>query len=101
MKIKFLMTGFLALASLVAFAQNREVSNAQDNYNNYDVAKNVAALSAKATSSLNDAKTSIDKAADNPKTANLPLTFALKGAIYSALALRDTVAATSAPLLAT
>jgi tetratricopeptide (TPR) repeat protein len=86
-------------------AQNRELNNAKESYENYDVAKtaptSAPALVAKATSSLNDAKTSIDKASTNEKTANLPLTFALKGAIYSALASRDTVPATSAPLLAT
>ncbi len=105
MKIKFLITGLLGLASLAAFDQKGELNNAQEYYNNYDVAKNAPtsapALVAKATTSLNDAKTSIDKASANPKTAELPLTFALKGAIYSALASRDTVAATSAPLLAT
>ena len=43
-----------------------------------------------------DAKTSIDKASTNDKTsANLPLTFALKGVIYASLTLQaDTVPAT-------
>ena len=44
-----------------------------------------------------DAKASIDKASVNEKTANLPLTFALKGAIYASLAQADSVPATALP----
>jgi len=108
MKIKLLMIGLLGLISATAFAQKKELSNAQDEYNNYTVSNSTASasklssvLAAKAATSLNNAKTSIDKAAVNDKTAALPLTFALKGAIYAALAVQDSVPATSAPLLAT
>lgn len=97
------MAGLLGLISATAFAQKGELNNAQHSYDQYDVSKGskVAILATKATTSLNDAKTSIDKAAANEKTASLPLTFALKGAIYSALANQDSIPATSAPLLAT
>jgi len=103
MKIKLLMIGFLSLISATTFAQKGELNNAKDNYNTYLPlsGQKAAIIATKANASLNDAKTAIDKASANEKTAALPLTFALKGAIYSALAVRDTVPATSAPLMAT
>ena len=106
MKIKLLMIGLLGLISATTFAQKGELKNAQASYENYVVAnaasgKLSAALASKATAAISDAKTSIDKAAANEKTANLPQTFALKGAIYGALAVADTIPATSAPLFAT
>jgi len=107
MKIKLLMAGLLGLISATTFAQKGELKNAQESYDNYTVESNSAAaklspaIMTKATTDINDAKTAIDKAAANEKTSALPLTFALKGAIYGALAARDTVPATSAPLLAT
>jgi Flp pilus assembly protein TadD len=105
MKIKLLMAGLLGLVSAATFAQKGELNNAQSSYDDYVVSsangQKVPVLMAKANSSLDNAKTSIDKASTNEKTANLPLTFALKGAIYSALAVRDTVPATSDPLFST
>jgi hypothetical protein len=103
MKIKLLMIGLLGLISATTFAQKGELKDAQTNYDNYTVSEGskVPLLVTKGKASLNDAKTSIDKAAVNDKTAALPLTFALKGAIYAALAVQDSVPATSAPLLAT
>jgi len=103
MKIKLLMAGLLGLVSATTFAQKKELSNAQDSYAAYGVSKGqkVAVIAAKATASLNDAKTAIDKAAANDKTATLPLTYALKGAIYSALAVQDSIPTTSAVSLAT
>ncbi|WP_428331352.1 tetratricopeptide repeat protein [Mucilaginibacter sp.] len=103
MKIKILMTCLLGLASATAFAQKGELKNAQEGYDSYESLRGqkAAALAAKAKSSIADAKTSIDKAAVNEKTATLPQTYALKGAIYSALAVDDTVATTSEPLFAT
>lgn len=97
MKIKFLITGFFGLLSVAAFAQKSEVNNAKDSYGSYDVAKSNKLTMPQAMKSLADAKTSIDKASVNEKTAGWPLTFALKGAIYSALASQDTVPATSLP----
>jgi hypothetical protein len=97
MKIKLLMTGLLGLVSAAAFAQKGELSNAKDQYGNYDVARLNKVTMSTAAKDLSDAKTSIDKASVNEKTANLPATFAVKGAIYSALTLQDTVPATSLP----
>ena len=107
MKIKLLMIGLLGLVFATAFAQKGELNNAQTEYDSYIVSNSGPAalkspiLVAKAVSSIGNAKTSIDKAAANEKTANLPQTSALKGAIYASLALRDTIPATSAPLVAT
>jgi hypothetical protein len=101
MKIKLLMIGLLGLISATTFAQKRELRDAQDSYDQYDVAKGQKILAAKANSSLADAKTAIDKAANDDKTATLAQTYALKGAIYGALASQDTIAATAEPLVIT
>jgi hypothetical protein len=103
MKIKLLMAGFLSLVSATTFAQTKELTSAQTNYEKYTSLRTqkTGPFAATAKTSITDAKTSIDKASVNEKTSVLPLTFALKGAIYSALAVDDTVATTSAPLFAT
>jgi hypothetical protein len=104
MKIKLLMTGLLGLVSATTFAQKSELSNAQSSLTTYQVSstqKGLAVMVTKANSSLQDAKTSIDKASTNEKTAALPLTFALKASIYAELAFRDSVLSTSAPLFVT
>jgi hypothetical protein len=101
MKIKFLMIGLLGLISARALAQKGVLKDAQDSYDQFDVAKGQKLLAAKANASLADAKTSIDKASANEKTAALPQTYALKGAIYAYMASQDSVPATAAPLLAT
>jgi hypothetical protein len=101
MKIKFLMIGLLGLVSATAFAQKGALKDADQSYTNYTVESGQKLLAAKATTDLNDAKTAIDKAAANDKTATLAQTYALKGAIYASLATTDTVATTAAPLLST
>jgi len=103
MKIKLLMTCLLGLASAATFAQKGELNNAQSEYDTYASLRGqkAAAFATKANTSIQNAKTSIDKASANEKTVNLPQTFALKSAIYSSLAVDDTVATTSAPLFAT
>jgi tetratricopeptide (TPR) repeat protein len=101
MKIKFLIAGTLSLFSATVFAQKGELTTAQSEYDKYDTFRQQKAMAAMAGTSINTAKASIDKAAANEKTATLPQTYALKGAIYSALAYNDTVAATSQPLFAT
>jgi hypothetical protein len=103
MKIKLLMAGLLGLVSATTFAQKSEVTNAQSELNSYRVSSSakIPALVAKAGTSLQNAKTSIDKASTNEKTAALPLTVALKASIYAELAFRDSVPVTSAPLFAT
>jgi hypothetical protein len=99
MKIKFLMIGLLGLVSATAFAQKGALKDAQTSYDNYTVEITQKLLASKATTDLNDAKTAIDKAAANDKTAALAQTYALKGAIYASLAANDTVTTTAAPLL--
>ncbi|MDN3548045.1 tetratricopeptide repeat protein [Mucilaginibacter aquaedulcis] len=101
MKIKFLMTGLLGLVSATTFAQKGELSTAKSEYDNYEGLRGSKATISVAVKSLGTAKTSIDKASTNEKTAALPQTFALKGAIYAALAVQDTVSATSMPLFTT
>jgi hypothetical protein len=100
MKIKFLMAGLLGLVSTAALAQKSELSNAQTEYESYSVtsvsAQKIPMLKAKAKTSLTNAKTSIDKASANAKTATMPLTYAVKAAIYGALAEEDSVETTSA-----
>jgi tetratricopeptide (TPR) repeat protein len=98
MKIKFLMAGLFGLISATSFAQKGELSSAQTNFDTYEATKSQAAL---AIPKLNAAKVSIDKAAAHEKTATLPQTYALKGAIYAAYADMDTVATTSLPLFNT
>jgi hypothetical protein len=102
MRIKFLIAGLLGFVSATAFAQKSELNNAKESYEKYEtLSKSGGAGAILATSSMTSAKTSIDKAATNAKTAELPQTYALKGAIYASLALADTSLATSAPLYAT
>jgi tetratricopeptide (TPR) repeat protein len=99
MKIRFLVIGLLGLVSITAYAQKGELSNAADNFKKYQVFK--SAGNDAVLPSLMAAKASIDKAAVNDKTGTLPQTYALKGAIYAVLTVRDTVPATSAPLFTT
>jgi len=101
MKIRFLMTGLLGLMTITAFAQKGEVSNAQDEYTKYLALRGNKTMDKQATESLNNAKTSIDKASVNEKTSGLPQTQALKASVYSSLALKDTVPASSTPLFTT
>ncbi|WP_345951935.1 hypothetical protein ABDD95_10955 [Mucilaginibacter sp. PAMB04274] len=98
MKIKFLIAGAMSLFSATVFAQKSELNTAQTEYDKYAVFRQQKAMATNARTSLNTAKTSIDKAATNDKTGTLPQTYALKGAIYGALAYNDTVATTSQPL---
>ncbi len=97
MKLTLMITGFLSLVSVAALAQKGELNNAKDKYDKYTVERASKFTMTQAKQDIQDAKTSIDKASVNEKTASLPLTFALKGAIYSSLTVDDTVPATSAP----
>ena len=98
MKIKVLMAALFGLTTVTAFAQKGELSNANDEYSKYDVARTNYTL---AKPFLVNAKTSIDKAAANAKTATMSQTFALKAAIYASLASKDTVTATQVTEIAT
>jgi tetratricopeptide (TPR) repeat protein len=97
MKIKLLMAGLLGLVSATTFAQKGELKTAQTEYEKYDGLKGTPL----AKTSLTAARTSIDKAAANEKTATLPQTYALKGVIYATYANLDSVATTSLPLFTT
>ena len=99
MKIKFLMISLLGLISINSLAQVGVLIDAQKEYDDYAAASTESLLIAKAKQSIKEAKASIDKASVNEETATLTHTYALKGAIYSALALMDTSITTS-PLLA-
>jgi tetratricopeptide (TPR) repeat protein len=98
MKIKFLIAGTLSLFTATVFAQKSELSTAQAEYDKYETLRQSKGTASMAATSLTTARTSIDKASANEKTANLPQTYALKGAIYGVLAYSDTVATTSMPL---
>jgi hypothetical protein len=99
MKIKLLMAGLLGVVSATAYAQKGELSNAQDAFTKYSAFKSAGPKLS--MPNLTTAKTSIDKAAANAKTATMAQTYALEAAIYANLASADTVAATSAPLVVT
>lgn len=101
MKIKLLMAGLLGLVSATAFAQKGELNTAKEEYEKYSGLRGQPAMATMAGKSLSAAKESIDKASVNEKTASLPLTYAVKGSIYSALAAQDTVPTTSLPLFTT
>lgn len=95
------MAGLLGLVSATAFAQKGELNNAKSEYEKYEGLRSQKAMAVMANTSLTNAKTSIDKASLNEKTAVLPQTYALKGVIYSCLAVQDSVPATSLPLFTT
>ncbi|HEY4197789.1 MAG TPA: hypothetical protein VGM63_19750 [Mucilaginibacter sp.] len=99
MKIKVLMAALFGLITISAFAQKRELDNAQSAYEKYDGLSQ--ANYALAKPSLVEAKTAVDKAAANAKTATMTQTYALQAAIYSSIAYRDSVQATQATEIAT
>ncbi|HTI61636.1 tetratricopeptide repeat protein [Mucilaginibacter sp.] len=99
MKIKVLMTALvMSYTALGAFAQKRELDNANENYTKF---QGLRANMTLAKPSLTLAKTSIDKAAENSKTSGLPQTFALKAAIYASLSTTDADASAAASDYAT
>jgi tetratricopeptide (TPR) repeat protein len=98
MKIRLMLVALLGLITVNAFAQKGELTNANDALEKYDAVKGQVTL---AKPIIMDAKTAIDKAAANQKTANLPQTFALKAGIYSSLLYVDTTATSMATNYAT
>ena len=98
MRFKFLLTGILGVAiSTTSFAQQYRVKHAQEAYDKYTVLNKNKATYTEADNSLQEARQSLDIAAANSKTAGLPQTLALKAAIYSTFALRDTVKKNTLP----
>jgi len=101
MKIKIFIFGLVGLVSVKpVFAQKGELSNARDQFSKYNLIYAQKALATAATAALNEAKASIDKASVNEKTATLPETYTIKGAVYAELASRDAEPNTS-PFFAT
>lgn len=97
MKIAVLMVGLFGLVlAKPVFAQKGELSYARTEFDKYKGLYGQKRFAAMATTALNQAKISIDKASVNVTTSALPQTYALKGAVYAALAYRDTVSGTSA-----
>ncbi len=97
MKTKYVIASVFTLAfSTAAMAQKSELANAKSEYDKFSVVR----TGKLASTSLNSAKESIDKAAANEKTAQLPQTYALKAAIYGSLA-GDTTQQSRENLLAT
>ncbi len=101
MKIKLLMATLLGLITVTAFAQKKEVDNAQSEYSTYSTLGTAKATAVLAAAKLKNAKESIDKASANAKTATLPQTYALRAAIYTSLAVSDTVTTTATADFAT
>ena len=99
MKMKSLVFAFALLGcAYSASAQKGELSTAKTNYEKYIALKDAGSL-ALAGPSLTIAKTSIDKAALNEKTAIDASTWAYKALIYANLALNEADAATAEALI--
>lgn len=88
-----LLTALFALSAVGAFAQQGAVDDAKENYAKFDGLRSNMTL---AKPSLMSAKTAIDKASTNKKTANSPQMFALKAAIYASLSTIETDATAAA-----
>src|SRR5580704_6211539 len=101
MKIKFLLISLLGFFPINGFTQEAALKDAQESYDSYTVTSTQKVLAANAKTSIDDAKAAIDKASVNEKTATLPHTYALKGAIYSAMAIMNTTGTMATPLIAT
>jgi tetratricopeptide (TPR) repeat protein len=98
MKIKsFILATVLTVSSLIALAQKGELTSAKNNYDKFLSLKEANSLMLGITN-IKMAKTSIDKAVLNEKTAGDAASWTYKAMIYGELALLDTVPSTSKPL---
>ena len=98
MKIKsFILAAVFTASSVMVFAQKGEVANAKKNYDSFVQLKDANSMPL-AIPSLKAAKTAVDKAVANDKTAIDPAAWTYKALIYGELALLDSVPATSKPL---
>lgn len=89
MKIKTILVAFSLIAiQMNVFAQKGELSSAKSNYEKFVQLKDAGSL-ALAMPSIKSAKTSIDKASVNEKTANDPAVWTYKALIYADLAIQD------------
>ncbi|MFD2146863.1 tetratricopeptide repeat protein [Mucilaginibacter antarcticus] len=102
MKIKFLIAGLFCVASASKVsAQKYLLTEAKEKFDKYLMLSKVQATYAEADKNLVESRTAIDKVAVHEKTAQLPLTFALKAAMYSTYAMRDTLESKTLPLYTT
>ncbi len=101
MKIKVLMSGILCVASTTVFAQKWQLTEAKEKFDKYLVLSKVAATYGEADKNLQESKAGLDKAAANDKTGPLPLTYALKAALYATYAMRDTSETKTLPFYTT
>lgn len=101
MRLKFLLAGLLSIASTATFAQKWRVTSAKDKYDNYIKLSTNKATYEEADKNLIEAHTEIDQALNNDKSAAMPVTHAIRAAIYATLAMRDTVKSKTLPLFNT
>ena len=97
MKIKYLVFAFIALTQ-ATYAQKGELANAKSTYEKYADLKQFNAPGFGSTS-LQEAKTSIDKVVVHVKTINDPVAWGYKALIYTDLASLDSVANKTEPLI--
>jgi tetratricopeptide (TPR) repeat protein len=101
MRLKFLLVGLLTVASTATFAQKWRVTSAKEKYDNYLKLNTNKATYAEADKNLLEAQTEINQSLSNKTSAALPLTYAVRAAIYATLSMRDTTKAKTLPLFNT
>lgn len=101
MRLKFLLAGLLTVASTATFAQKWRVTSAKEKYENYLKLNTSKATYAEADKNLLEAQTEINQSLSNKTSAAMPLTYAVRAAIYATLSMRDTVKAKTLPLFNT
>ncbi len=99
MKIKsFILAAVFTVSSLMVFGQKGELASAKSNYDKFLALKEANSLLL-AIPNLKTAKASIDKAVVHDKTMNDATAWTYKALIYGELALMDSVASSSQPLI--
>jgi len=101
MRLKFLLAGLLTIASTATFAQKWRVTSAKEKYENYLKLNTNKATYEEADKNLIEAHTEIDQALTNKTSVAMPLTYAVRAAVYATLSMRDTVKAKTLPLFNT
>lgn len=101
MRLKFLLVGLLTVASTATFAQKWKVTSAKEKYDNYLKLNTNKATYAEADKNLLEAQTEVNQSLTNKTSVAMPLTYAVRAAIYATLSMRDTVRAKTLPLFNT
>lgn len=101
MRLKFLLAGLLTVASTATFAQKWKVNSAKEKYDNYLKLNTNKATFAEADKNLLEAQNEVNQSLNNKTSAAMPLTYAVRAAIYATLSMRDTVKAKTLPLFNT